>query len=72
MLSPRRGLFVSEPPGELFEIPRESFYEITLICAGGDLRHPGSSKPLIGFVFGEKGLIADLSFEGSKINKLDK
>ena len=29
-------------------------------------------KPIIGFVFGEKGLIADLSLEGTKINLLDR
>ena len=40
--------------------------------AGGDYDTQTLSKPVIGFVFGEKGLIADLSFEGSKINKLDR
>jgi lipid-binding SYLF domain-containing protein len=29
-------------------------------------------KPILGFVFGEKGLIADLSFEGTKITKISK
>ena len=29
-------------------------------------------KPILGFVFGERGLIADLSFEGSKIKKIEK
>jgi lipid-binding SYLF domain-containing protein len=29
-------------------------------------------KPILGFVFGEKGLIADLSLEGSKITKIEK
>jgi lipid-binding SYLF domain-containing protein len=40
--------------------------------AGGDYDTHTLAKPVIGFVFGEKGLIADLSFEGSKINKLDR
>jgi lipid-binding SYLF domain-containing protein len=40
--------------------------------AGGDYDTQTLAKPVIGFVFGEKGLIADLSFEGSKINKLDR
>jgi lipid-binding SYLF domain-containing protein len=29
-------------------------------------------RPILGFVFGEKGLIADVSLEGSKINRLEK
>jgi hypothetical protein len=29
-------------------------------------------KPILGFIFGEKGLIADLSLEGSKISKISK
>jgi hypothetical protein len=27
-------------------------------------------KPILGFVFGEKGLIGDLSLEGTKISKI--
>jgi lipid-binding SYLF domain-containing protein len=40
--------------------------------AGGDYDTQTFKKPVVGFVFGEKGLIADLSLEGSKINKLDR
>jgi lipid-binding SYLF domain-containing protein len=29
-------------------------------------------KPILGFVYGEKGLIADVSLEGSKINQIVK
>jgi lipid-binding SYLF domain-containing protein len=29
-------------------------------------------RTVVGFVFGEKGLMADLSLEGSKINKIDR
>lgn len=29
-------------------------------------------KPILGFVFGERGLMGDLSFEGSKITKIGK
>jgi lipid-binding SYLF domain-containing protein len=42
------------------------------VGAGGDYDTDTLKKPIIGFVFGEKGLIADLSLEGSKINKLDR
>jgi hypothetical protein len=27
-------------------------------------------KPILGFIFNEKGLLGDLSFEGSKISKI--
>ena len=27
-------------------------------------------KPILGFVFGEKGLIGDLSLEGTKVTKI--
>jgi lipid-binding SYLF domain-containing protein len=29
-------------------------------------------KPVVGFVFAEKGLIGDLSLDGSKIDKIDR
>jgi hypothetical protein len=28
--------------------------------------------PVVGFVFGEKGLIGDLSMDGSRIDKIDR
>ena len=40
--------------------------------AGGDYDSKTLQKPILGFVFGEKGLMADLSLEGSKINKIEK
>jgi lipid-binding SYLF domain-containing protein len=40
--------------------------------AGGDYDTETLRKPVVGFVFGEKGLIADLSLEGSKINKIER
>jgi len=39
---------------------------------GGDYDTETLKKPVLGFVFGEKGLIADLSLEGSKISKIEK
>jgi lipid-binding SYLF domain-containing protein len=38
--------------------------------AGGQYDSATVGKPIIGFVFGEKGLIGDLSFEGTKITKI--
>ena len=38
--------------------------------AGGQYDSKTLQQPIIGFVFGEKGLIADLSLEGSKVTKI--
>jgi lipid-binding SYLF domain-containing protein len=38
--------------------------------AGGEYDNETLSKPVVAFVFGEKGLIADASLEGAKISKL--
>jgi lipid-binding SYLF domain-containing protein len=40
--------------------------------AGADYDTETLKGPVLGFVFGEKGLMADLSLEGSKINKIEK
>ena len=42
------------------------------VGAGGDYDSETLQKPIIGFVFGEKGLIADLSLEGTKINSIER
>jgi lipid-binding SYLF domain-containing protein len=38
--------------------------------AGGQYDTASLGKPILGFIFHEKGLIGDLSFEGSKITKI--
>jgi lipid-binding SYLF domain-containing protein len=38
--------------------------------AGGQYDTATLAKPIIGFIFHEKGLIGDLSFEGSKVTKI--
>ena len=40
--------------------------------AGGQYDSKTLQRPILGFVFGEKGLLGDMSLEGSKITKLDK
>jgi lipid-binding SYLF domain-containing protein len=47
---------------------------IALISKGvaDDYDSDALKKPILGFIFGEKGLIADLSLEGSKISKISK
>jgi lipid-binding SYLF domain-containing protein len=42
------------------------------VGAGGKYDSETLKKPILGFVFSEKGLIADISLEGSKINSIDK
>ena len=38
--------------------------------SGGQYDSATLNKPVLGFIFGEKGLIGDLSFEGTKITKI--
>jgi lipid-binding SYLF domain-containing protein len=40
--------------------------------AGGDYDTKTLQRPILGFVFGEKGLIGDVSLDGSKITQLNK
>jgi lipid-binding SYLF domain-containing protein len=42
------------------------------VGAGGQYDNETLSKPILGFVFGVKGLIGDLSFEGTKINSIER
>jgi lipid-binding SYLF domain-containing protein len=46
---------------------------ITVISGGasGSYDTQTAQKPILGFAFAEKGLIGDLSFEGSKISKIN-
>lgn len=39
--------------------------------AGGDLDTTNLKKDIVSFIFGEKGLMADISWEGSRFKKLD-
>lgn len=45
---------------------------IVSVGAGGQYDTKTLQQPILGFVFGEKGLIGDLSIEGSKITKINK
>ncbi len=44
---------------------------VAKIGIGGDLDTTNLKKDIVSFVFGEKGLIADLTWEGSRFKKLD-
>ncbi|MEZ5614312.1 MAG: YSC84-related protein [Rhodocyclaceae bacterium] len=45
---------------------------LATLGAGGAVDTETAKKPIIGFIFSNKGLMANLTFEGSKITKIDK
>lgn len=45
---------------------------LATLGAGGAIDTETAKKPIIGFIFSNKGLMYNLTFEGSKITKLDK
>ena len=45
---------------------------LATLGAGGSIDTETAKKPIIGFIFSNKGLMANLTFEGSKITKLDR
>jgi lipid-binding SYLF domain-containing protein len=53
-----------------WSVGAESSFALVSRGAGGQYDTTTLSKPILGFIFHEKGLIGDLSFEGSKITKI--
>jgi lipid-binding SYLF domain-containing protein len=45
---------------------------LATLGAGGAIDTETAKKPIIGFIFSNKGLMYNLTFEGSKITKIDK
>lgn len=45
---------------------------LATLGAGGAIDSDTARKPIIGFIFSNKGLMYNLTFEGSKITELDK
>ena len=45
---------------------------LATLGAGGQIDTETAKKPIIGFIFSNKGLMYNLTFEGSKITKIDK
>ena len=45
---------------------------LAVVSKGAAGQYDGATlgKPILGFIFGEKGLLGDLSFEGSKVTKI--
>ena len=45
---------------------------LATLGAGGEISTETLKEPIIGFIFSNKGLMYNLTFEGSKISKLDR
>jgi lipid-binding SYLF domain-containing protein len=45
---------------------------LATLGAGGQVDTETAKKPIIGFIYSNKGLMYNLTFEGSKITKIDK
>jgi hypothetical protein len=71
-------LFMTEEAFDQFrssdgwEIGVDGSVAMVKVGVAGEIDTNTLSEPVIGFVFGEQGLMANLSLEGAKITKLDK
>ncbi len=45
---------------------------IATLGAGGEIETKSLNQPIVGFIFGNKGLMANLSLEGTKLTKIEK
>ena len=45
---------------------------LATLGAGGELSTDTIKQPIIGFIFSNKGLMYNLTFEGSKITRLER
>lgn len=54
-----------------WEFGIDAFVAVAKIGAGGELDTTNLKKDIVSFIFGEKGLMGDLSWEGSRFKKLD-
>lgn len=57
---------------EGWEIGVDGSVALITIGAGGSIDTTSIKDPIVGFVFGQKGLMYNLTLEGTKITKLDK
>lgn len=71
-------LFLEKPALDKFqnssgwEVGVDGSVAIANIGAGGEIDSKTLDEPVVGFVFGNKGLMYNLSLEGSKISKIVK
>lgn len=57
---------------EGWEIGVDGSVAIATLGAGGEIETKVLNQPVVGFIFGNKGLMYNLSLEGSKITKIEK
>ena len=57
---------------EGWEVGVDGSVAIADLGAGGEIDTKTINEPVVGFIFGNKGLMANLSLEGSKFTKIDK
>ena len=55
-----------------WEVGVDASVALVTIGAGGAIDSNSITDPIIGFVFGEKGLMYNLTLEGSKMSKIDR
>ena len=55
---------------EDWSVGADTSFAVVSKGSGGQYDSATLNKPILGFIFGEKGLIGDLSFEGSKITRI--
>jgi lipid-binding SYLF domain-containing protein len=55
-----------------WEVGVDGSVAVVKVGVAGEIDTNTMSEPVIGFIFGEQGLMANLSLEGAKITKLDK
>jgi lipid-binding SYLF domain-containing protein len=55
-----------------WEVGMDGSVAVVKVGVAGEIDTNTLSEPVIGFIFGEQGLMANLSLEGAKITELDK
>jgi lipid-binding SYLF domain-containing protein len=57
---------------EGWEVGVDGSVALVTVGAGGSIDSTNVKDPIVGFIFGQKGLMYNLTLEGSKFTKLDK
>jgi len=55
-----------------WKIGADASVAVVTLGAGAEISSAVANKPIIGFVFGQKGLMYDLSLNGAKVTKLQR
>ena len=57
---------------EGWEVGIDGSVALATLGAGGEIDTKTAKEPVIGFIFSNKGLMYNLTFEGSKISRIKK